>query len=103
MSSCTASRPAEAWDPGGDGQIGNHSIGDGIVLAATDVALALPARATVPPGPGAVGGIWIAASAGEPARSLRTARLSPARALPATGTPWAPARSRPDCPAARSP
>src|SRR5205814_1260223 len=29
-----------AWDPGGDGQISNHSIEDGFVLAATDIALA---------------------------------------------------------------
>jgi hypothetical protein len=63
-----------AWDPGGDGQIGNHPIEGGFVLAATDIALALPARATMPSAPGAVDGIWIAASAGEPARSLHAVR-----------------------------
>ncbi len=63
-----------AWDPGGDGQISNDSIEDGFVLAATDIALALPVPATVLPAPGAVDGIWIAALAGEPARSLHTAR-----------------------------
>jgi MOSC domain len=63
-----------AWDPGGDGQISDHVIEDGFVLAATDIALALPAQATMPPAPGAVDGIWIAASAGEPVQSLQTAR-----------------------------
>ncbi len=63
-----------ARDPGGDGQISDHLIEDGFVLAATDIALALPVRATVPPAPGAVDGIWIAASAGEPARSRHGAR-----------------------------
>lgn len=63
-----------AWDPGGDGQITNDSIGDGFVLAATDIALALPVQATGPPAPGTVDGIWIAASAGQPAQSLATVR-----------------------------
>lgn len=62
------------WDPGGDAQISNDSIEDGFVLAATDIALALPVQATMPPAPGAVDGIWIAGSAGEPVRSLNTVR-----------------------------
>jgi MOSC domain len=69
------------WDPGGDGQISNQSIEDGFVLAATDIALALPAQATMPPAPGAVDGIWVAASAGEPVRSLREARVIAGRGL----------------------
>jgi hypothetical protein len=63
-----------AWDPGGDGQISDHVIEDGFVLAATDIALALPIPATMPPAPGAVEGIWIADSAGEPVRSLHVVR-----------------------------
>src|SRR5215468_1105254 len=60
------------WDPGGSGRI--DSIEDGFVLAATDIALALPMQATTPPAPGAVAEIRIAASAGDPTRSLQTAR-----------------------------
>jgi hypothetical protein len=63
-----------AWDPGGDGKISNHSIEDGFVLAATDIALALPVSATMPPLPGELEGIWIAASAGDLARSVHKTR-----------------------------
>jgi hypothetical protein len=63
-----------AWDPGGDGQISDDSIEVGFVLAATDIALALPVQATMPAAAGVVDGIWIAAAAGESARSLQTAQ-----------------------------
>jgi hypothetical protein len=69
------------WDPGGDGQISNDVIEDGFVLAATDIALALPVRAIMPHAPGAVDEIWIAASAGEPIRSLQTVRALPGQGL----------------------
>ena len=60
------------WDPGGSGRI--DPIEDGFVLAATDIALALPVQATTPPAPGAVDEIRIAPSAGDATRSLHTAR-----------------------------
>lgn len=70
-----------AWDPGGDGEISNDSIEDGFVIAATDIALALPVQATLPPAPGEVDAIWIAASAGERTRSLPTAQAVAGRGL----------------------
>jgi MOSC domain-containing protein YiiM len=60
------------WDPGGTGRI--DAIDEGFVLAATDIALALPHRATEPPAPGTVAAIAIAASAGQPAQVLDSAR-----------------------------
>ena len=63
-----------AWDPGGDGDISNDAIEDGFVLAATDIALALPRTATMPPASGTLDGIWITASAGQPLRSLQMVR-----------------------------
>jgi MOSC domain-containing protein YiiM len=59
------------WDPGGTGRI--DAIDEGFVLAATDIALALPQRATEPPAPGTVAAIAIAASAGQPAQVLDSA------------------------------
>jgi hypothetical protein len=57
------------WDPGGDGVLGRSSIEDGFVVAAGDVALALPPRASAPTGQGTVEAICIAVSAGAPVRT----------------------------------
>jgi hypothetical protein len=62
------------WDPGGDGEFSLDWIQAGFVLAATDIALALPAAATAPPSAGTVEGISISPSAGEPTRALSVAQ-----------------------------
>ncbi|MGI8714109.1 MAG: MOSC domain-containing protein [Solirubrobacteraceae bacterium] len=62
------------WDPAGDGRVENEWIEQGYLLAAADIAQARPPLPTAPSGSGAVEGIWIAASAGEPARSLTSVR-----------------------------
>lgn len=54
------------WDPAGDGTITADSITDGFIVAATDVALALPDWPTGRVGSGTVETISIAAAAGEP-------------------------------------
>jgi hypothetical protein len=63
-----------AWDPGGEGEIGTDWIEDGFVIAATDIALALPSRPHSPAAAGAVDGIWIAAAAGEPSQGVPAVR-----------------------------
>jgi hypothetical protein len=61
------------WDPvGGDAAI--DSIDGGFVIAAGDIALALPPRAAAPRAPGTVEAIYIAAAAGEPTQALQVAR-----------------------------
>jgi MOSC domain-containing protein YiiM len=49
-------------------------IEDGFLVAAADIALARPAPATAPAGPGKLEGIFVSPSAGEPARSLSRVR-----------------------------
>ena len=58
------------WDPGGDGAAPDDWITDGFVLAAADVALALPPRPPAPTTVGRVEAISVAATAGAPARLL---------------------------------
>ena len=60
------------WDPGGDGAVAPDGLAEGFLVAATDIALAQPPRATPPTAAGALAQIWVAPSAGEPARSLAT-------------------------------
>lgn len=55
-----------AWDPAGNAEISNDWIEDGFIVAAADIALALPARPDAPVAAGTVEGIWIAAAAGNP-------------------------------------
>lgn len=62
------------WDPAGDGRVQNERIAAGYLLAAADISQARPPLATAPAGSGAVAGIWIAPSAGEPTRALSTVR-----------------------------
>ena len=84
------------WDPG-DGQISDHSIQDGFVLAATDLALAVPVRAPGRPRRARWTGSGSPPRPGSRCDHCTGRGLSTARALPETGTPWAPARCRPDC------
>jgi hypothetical protein len=59
------------WDPAGDGVIDRDWIADGYLLAAGDIALALPPLPVVPAEVGVVEAIWVASAAGVPARPLR--------------------------------
>ncbi|MGH2411860.1 MAG: MOSC domain-containing protein, partial [Chloroflexota bacterium] len=69
------------WDPAGGAAIENAWIEDGFLVAAADIALALPPRPAVPVGAGGVEAIWVAAAAGEPARAVRVARAIAGRGL----------------------
>jgi hypothetical protein len=62
------------WDPGSDGTAAEGAIVDGFLIAASDVALALPPRPPEPVGSGTVEAISVAPSAGAPARLLRSVR-----------------------------
>ena len=70
-----------AWDPAGNGQISSDWIEDGFIIAAADIALALPARPSAPAADGTVEGIWIAAAAGEPAQALSAVQALAGRGL----------------------
>jgi MOSC domain-containing protein YiiM len=65
------------WDPDGGGAIEKEWIEDGFLVAASDIALARPARPAPPETSGTVEAIWIAAAAGEPAQQLERARVLP--------------------------
>jgi hypothetical protein len=69
------------WDPAGDGQVQNEWIAEGYLLAAADIAQARPSLPAAPAGSGAVEGIWIAPSAGEPARALARVHALAGRGL----------------------
>ena len=69
------------WDPAGGPALEDAPIDAGFLLAASDIALALPARPGAPDAPGTIEAIWLAASAGEPARSLPTAVALAGRGL----------------------
>jgi MOSC domain-containing protein YiiM len=69
-----------AWDPSGATSAEGWEIDDGFVLSALDVALAMPPSVAAPSTTGVVEAIWVARSAGEPAR-----RLGEARAIPGSG------------------
>ena len=62
------------WDPVGGAEVARESIEDAFLVAAGDIALARPSRPSAPAGIGTVEAIGVAASAGEPARLLQTAR-----------------------------
>ncbi len=62
---------AVAWDPSGYGDIGGQCIEDGFILAAADIALALPVQPRAPVAAGIVEGMWIASAASKPAQELK--------------------------------
>ena len=70
-----------AWDPAGDAQVSDDWIEDGFIVAAADIALALPARPSAPVARGTVEGIWVAASAGKPTHGLTVVRALAGRGL----------------------
>ena len=68
------------WDPDGDHAVPG-TIDAGFVVAAGDVALALPPGAPAPATTGAVAAIHIAGAAGEPTRALEDAEALAGRGL----------------------
>jgi hypothetical protein len=69
------------WDPGGDGQIRLEWIEDGFLIAAGDIALALPPRPVAPIDPGTIEELWVAGQAGEPGESVEAVSALPGRGL----------------------
>jgi MOSC domain-containing protein YiiM len=69
------------WDPGGDGALEESSIEEGFLVAAADVALALPPRPPAPAGSGTLEEICVASAAGEPVQTLETVRAIAGRGL----------------------
>jgi len=61
------------WDPAGT-TADNPQIEAGYVIAASDIALAMPPRAEAPHSAGSIEAIFVAADAGAPAEPLQTAR-----------------------------
>jgi len=62
------------WDPAGGSAVEPDAIEDGFLIAAADIALALPPRPAAPLAVGTVDALAVAAAAAEPARLLHTAR-----------------------------
>ena len=69
------------WDPAAGGPIDNAWIEDGFLIAAADIALALPPRPAIPAVSGHVEAIWVAASAGQPGRHVEAVRAIAGRGL----------------------
>lgn len=69
------------WDPAGDGIVERDSIEEGFLVAAADVALALPPRPLAPDGLGTVEAICVARSAGDPVRTVPAVRAIAGRGL----------------------
>jgi hypothetical protein len=73
------------WDPAADSGAapggGELEIEEGFLVATADAALALAPRAPAPLATGRLEGIFVAAAAGEPVRSLERARALPGRGL----------------------
>ena len=89
-----ASHPAEArwvvmygvpsgvvWDPAGGGEVERARVREGLVVAATDIALALPPRRAPSLRTGRLEAILIAPTAGEPAERVGVARAVAGRGL----------------------
>jgi MOSC domain-containing protein YiiM len=69
------------WDPAGDGAVEPDAIEEGFLVAAADVALAMPTQPAPPSGAGTVEAIAVATSAGEPAALLQEVRALPGKGL----------------------
>jgi hypothetical protein len=70
------------WDPAGtESEVRPESIEDGFVIAATDIALALPTRPSGPAGVGLVEQLWVADAAGAAGESRRSVTAVPGRGL----------------------
>jgi hypothetical protein len=60
------------WDPAGGAEIDRAAIEDGFVVAAADIALAMPPRPDAPVGAGVVERLAVASTAGEPAQLVQS-------------------------------
>jgi len=69
------------WDPAGGPEIRVEMLQDGFLLAAADIAMALPPRPAAPVETGAVEAICIGRAAGEPLRLVDAARAIAGRGL----------------------
>jgi hypothetical protein len=69
------------WDPAGGPLVQPTSLEAGFLVAAADIALALPPRPTSPVDGGIVESIWVAPGAAEPARRLEKVRALEGRGL----------------------
>jgi hypothetical protein len=69
------------FDPGGDGKIQHDWIEDGFLIAAGDIALALPPRLDAPLRPGLVEELWVAPQAGVPGETRESITALPGRGL----------------------
>jgi MOSC domain-containing protein YiiM len=69
------------WDPAGDGPVDPALIEEGFLLAAADIALAMPTRPAPPSRAGSVEALAVASSAGEPARLLQEVRALAGKGL----------------------
>jgi hypothetical protein len=69
------------WDPAGGPELDRAAIEDGFIVAASDIALAMPPRPDAPVGAGVVERLAVASSAGEPAELLESARALAGRGL----------------------
>jgi MOSC domain len=69
------------WDPAGGPELARDQIEDGFIVAAADIALAMPPRPDAPTGEGVVEAIAVAVSAGAPARLLESVHALAGRGL----------------------
>jgi hypothetical protein len=69
------------WDPGGAGPVQNGWIEDGFLIAAGDIALALPPLSEPPTAVGSVEAIFIAPAAGQPSITVSEVRAIAGRGL----------------------
>jgi hypothetical protein len=69
------------WDPAARARSAGESIVLGFLLAAADIALAMPARPSAPNTTGIVETICVASSAGEPVKLLPAVKALPAQGL----------------------
>ncbi len=69
------------WDPAGGPEVEPGDIEDGFLVAAADIALAMPVRPGPPSRAGTVEAIAVAPSAGEPAQLLQEVRALPGKGL----------------------
>ena len=69
------------WDPAGGPEVQPTDLEDGFLVAAADIALAMPPRPEAPTDAGIVEVLSVAASAGEPARLLQEVRALAGRGL----------------------
>lgn len=69
------------WDPAAQSRSPGEFVVQGFLIAAADIALALPARPSAPLTSGTVEMICVASSAGEPVQLLDAAKALPGRGL----------------------